>query len=86
MPVIPLHLLGHIQRAMQDELVQVPRLVAEAREPVAALLGRAELVLEQRIVLRADDGEVVRHFWGFQRSIIGDMFFLCENYKQKVLF
>lgn len=46
---------------MDDELVQVPRLLAEARLAVAALLAGAELVLEQRVVLRANDGEVVGH-------------------------
>lgn len=46
---------------MQDKLVQVPRRLGEARLPVAALLAGAELVLEQRVVLGADDGEVVAH-------------------------
>lgn len=67
---------------MQDELVQMASLVAEARLAVTALLGRAELVLEERVVLGADDGEVIRH--GFlsvclQRSVIGVVSFsgLC---------
>lgn len=59
--IVPLHLLHDIQRAVQDELVQVAGLVAEAREAVAALLRRAKLVLEQRVVLGANDGEVVGH-------------------------
>lgn len=46
---------------MQDELVQMASLVAEAGLAVAALLGRAEFVLEERVVLGADDGEVIRH-------------------------
>lgn len=46
---------------MQDELVEVPHLLGETRLPVAALLGGAELILEERVVLRADDGEVVAH-------------------------
>lgn len=44
---------------MHDELVHGPGLVGEVRRAVAALLGRAELVLEERVVLRADDHEVV---------------------------
>lgn len=39
----------------------MPRRLGEARLPVAALLAGAELVLEQRVVLGADDGEVVAH-------------------------
>lgn len=46
---------------MQDKLVQVPGLLGEARLPIAALLACAELVLEERVVLGADDGEVVAH-------------------------
>lgn len=46
---------------MQDELVQMTSLVAETGLAVAALLGGAEFVLEERIVLGADDGEVIRH-------------------------
>lgn len=56
---------------MHDELVHVPRLVAEARLPVAALLRGAELVLEYRVVLRSDYGEVIRHLGGYL-SIICD--------------
>ncbi len=52
---------------MRDELVHVPRLVAEPRLPVAALLRRPELVLEERVVLRPDDHEVVRHISGTLR-------------------
>lgn len=57
----PLHLLDYVQAAVHDELVQVPGLVAEARLAVAALLGCAEVILEQRVVLGANYGEVVGH-------------------------
>lgn len=57
----PLHLLEYIQRAVHDELVHGPRLVGEVRRAVAALLRRAELILEEGVVLRADYHEVVRH-------------------------
>lgn len=68
LPVIPLHLLDDVQRAVQDELVQVAGLVREARLPIAALLGGAELVLEEGVVLGADDGEVVGHGSVIDRS------------------
>lgn len=61
LPRPPLHLLDDIQAAVHDELVHVSRLFAEPRLPVAALLRRPELVLEERVVLRPDDDEVVRH-------------------------
>lgn len=59
--VIPLHLLDDVQRAVQDELIEVAGLVREAGHAVAALLRGAELVLEEGVVLGANDGEVVRH-------------------------
>lgn len=46
---------------MQDELVQVSHLFGEAGLAIAALLRGAELVLEQGIVLGADNGKVVAH-------------------------
>lgn len=55
----PLHLLYYVERRVHDELIHVPRLLAEARLPVPALLRGPELVLEQRVVLRPDDDEVV---------------------------
>lgn len=55
----PLHLLHNVERRVHDELVHVPRLLAETRLPVPALLRGPELVLEQRVVLRPDDDEVV---------------------------
>lgn len=66
--IIPLHLLDDVQRAVQDELVQVAGLVREARLPIAALLGGAELVLEEGVILGADDGEVVGHGSVIDRS------------------
>ena len=40
---------------MDDKLVQVTGLLGKVSLAIAALLGGAELVLEQRIVLRADN-------------------------------
>lgn len=48
---------------MDDKLVQVAGLLGKVRLAIAALLGGAELVLEERVVLRADDGKVVGHGW-----------------------
>jgi hypothetical protein len=46
---------------VDDEGVHAAGVVAEARDAVAALLGGAELVLEEGVVLGADDGEVEGH-------------------------
>ena len=46
---------------MHDELVHVSCLLRKPRNPIAALLRGPELVLEEGIVLRANDGEVVGH-------------------------
>lgn len=46
---------------MYDELVHVLCLVAESCGAIAAGFGGAELQLEERVVARADDGEVVGH-------------------------
>lgn len=57
----PLNLLDDVKTAVDDELVHVPGLLGEARLAVAAGLGGAELVLEERVVLRPDYDEVVGH-------------------------
>lgn len=46
---------------MQNELVQVAELIRESGLSIAALLGRAEFVLKEGVVLGADNGEVVAH-------------------------
>jgi hypothetical protein len=46
---------------MYNELVHVSCLLSELGRAIAAGFRSAKLVLEERIVLRADDGEVVRH-------------------------
>lgn len=55
---------------MHDELVHVARLLAEPRLSVAALLRRPELVLEERVVLRPDDHEVIRHSCSFIYALV----------------
>ena len=61
LPARPLDFFDNVKTAVEDELVQVARLLGEARLAIATLLARAKLVLEQRIVLGADYGEVVAH-------------------------
>ena len=46
---------------MHDKLVHVSCFLSELGRAIAARFRSAELVLEERIVLRANDGEVVRH-------------------------
>lgn len=53
---------------MQDELVEVADLVAEARLTVAALLRGAKLVLKEGVILSADDRKVVAHVYRLLRA------------------
>lgn len=61
LPVGPLDFFDYVETAVDDELVELSRLFGEARHAVAALFAGAKVILEQRIVLGADDGEVVAH-------------------------
>lgn len=63
MPTPPLDFLDDIEATVHDKLVQMARLLAEMRQAVTALLGRAKVVLEERVVLGADNGKVVGHCW-----------------------
>jgi hypothetical protein len=58
----PLHLLDDIQTTVHNKLVHMPSLLWEPCDAIAALLRSAELILEKRIILRANNGKVVRHF------------------------
>lgn len=60
----PLYFLDHVQTAVHDKLIHVPCFVAEARHAISAGLVSTELVLEERIVFRADYCKVVRHISG----------------------
>lgn len=73
MPVCPLYFLGNIEARMQNQLVQMAQLVIEARLAVTALLRCAELVLEEGVVLSADNGEVVAHDGGAGRGACAEM-------------
>jgi hypothetical protein len=46
---------------MYNELIHVSGLLSELGRAIAAWFGSAKLVLEERIVFRTDDSEVVRH-------------------------
>jgi hypothetical protein len=72
----PLHLLDDIQTAVHNKLVHMPSLLREPRDAIAALLRSAKLILEQRIILRANNGKVVRHSPAFAgatkfRGVVG---------------
>lgn len=68
---------------MENELVQVARLLGEAGLAIAALLARAELVLEERVVLGADYGEVVAHGLGWDLwawgLFVGGFSYFCRR-------
>jgi hypothetical protein len=57
----PLDVVEDVEGGVDDEGVHAAGVVAEARDAVAALLGGAELVLEEGVVFGADDGEVEGH-------------------------
>jgi hypothetical protein len=57
----PLNFLYHVECCMYDELVHVCCLLSELGRAITARLRRAKLMLEERVILRTNDGEVVRH-------------------------
>jgi hypothetical protein len=57
----PLHFLHHVKCSVYDELVHVCCLLSELGRAIAARFRGAELMLEEWVVLRTNDGEVVRH-------------------------
>lgn len=57
----PLQLVYEVQAGVYDERVHVAGFLTEAGDTISALLGGAEFELEQRLVSRADDAEVVGH-------------------------
>ena len=65
----PLQLVCEIQAGVDDEWVHVAGLLTEAGDTISALLGSAEFELEQRLVSRADDAEVVGHFFAPFQSV-----------------
>ena len=66
MVVGPLQLVYEVQAGVYDEWIHVAGLLTEAGDAISALLGSAEFELEQRLVSRADDAEVVGHFSRFK--------------------
>lgn len=65
--VAPLDLLDNIKTAVDDELVHVSGLFAEASDTIATSFGSAKLMFKKRIVPRADDGEVVGHSGSYEQ-------------------
>ena len=53
---------------MHDERIHVARLRAETGNAISALLGGAEFELEERLVSRAYDAEVVGHVVRVKRA------------------
>lgn len=72
----PLHFLHHVQCSVDDELIHMGCLLAELGCAISARFGGTELMFEERIVFRTDDGEVVRHVVKklICKSTIGQMY------------
>lgn len=70
MSAAPLYLLHDIQAAVDDELVHMSCLFCKPRDSISALLRGPKLILEQRVVLCANDGKVIRHICGLMSSSI----------------
>ena len=64
----PLRLVDKVQAAVYDEGVHMACLLTETGDAISALLGSAELELEQRLVSGANDAEVVGHFVRIRRE------------------
>jgi hypothetical protein len=73
----PLDFLCNVEARVQNELIQMPNVIREARLAVAALLGGPELVFEERIVQGADNGKVVAHRGGEAFRIGGRVVARC---------
>jgi len=59
--VAPLDFFDNVKTAMHNELVHMPRFLSKSCYAIAASFGCAEFDLEQRVVPRSNDGEVVGH-------------------------
>lgn len=57
--ISPLYFFDDVETAVNDELVHVPGLITKASNAIPASLGSAKLMFKERIVSRADYGEVV---------------------------
>lgn len=57
--VSPLYFFDNVETAVNDELVHVSGLIAEASNAISASLGSAKFMFEKRVVSCADDGEIV---------------------------
>ena len=59
--ICPLHFFDHVESSVDDELVHVFSFVSKARSAITAEFGGPKFELEERVVARADNGEVIRH-------------------------
>lgn len=57
--VAPLDLFDDIETTVDNKLIHMPCFFSEARDAIATSLGSAKFVLEQGIIPRADDSEVI---------------------------
>lgn len=69
LPTAPLYFFHNIQATVDNELIHMPCLLREFGNPVTTLFRGPKLMLEERIVLRANYGKVERHYrsgeaWG----------------------
>lgn len=58
----PLRFLNEVDSSMHNKLVHMLRFLSKTCNAVAAYFGGPEVQVEEGIVTRADDGEVVGHF------------------------
>lgn len=61
LPLCPLYFLYNIQTAVDDELVHMPCLLWKSCNAISSLFGRSKLIFEERIILSANNGKVIRH-------------------------
>lgn len=59
--IAPLDFFDYVQGAVNYELIHVSSLFAKSSDAVSASFGCTKLMLEQWVVSRSDDGEVIRH-------------------------
>ena len=57
--VSPLDFFHNVETAVNDELVHMSGLIAKAGDAVSTSLGSTKFMLEERVVSRADDSEIV---------------------------
>ena len=59
--ILPLNLFHNVQTTMDNEWIQLPRLLRKSSYSITALLRGTELKLEKRVIACSDDAEIVGH-------------------------